>query len=272
MNELISKYINYRQNVEKKSDNTIKNESSDIRQFFSHVKDKNINDICNADIDSFISLYDGKSTIKRKLCSLKSFFMYNEKQELVDYIEKTSKKIKAKRKPVKYYELKVASKLFNGITDIQDKAIVGTFLFCGLRKSELIHSNLEDIKGNYLYIRGKGDKDREVPTNTQCKEIINNWLKIRPKSEHKNIFLSYLNKPFDPTGIDYILRKWCKKLRIPYLSPHKLRHSCATMLLQKGYSIKYIQEFLGHSDISTTQIYLHVNNAELQDMAESIKL
>lgn len=269
MNELISKYINNRQNVEKKSDNTIINESSDIKQFFSHVKDKDINDISNSDIDLFIALYDGKSTIKRKLCTLKSFFIFYNKQELVDHIEKASKKIKSKRKPPEYYDLKMADKLLNGIKDTLDAAIIAIFIFCGLRKSELINLTLSDIRQNCLYVRGKGDKDREVPLNTTCKQLLNEWLKIRPKSEHHNIFLSYLKQPFSPTGIDYILRKWCKALKIKYKSPHKLRHSCATMLMDQGYDIRQIQEFLGHSDISTTQIYTHVSNKKLQDMAEN---
>lgn len=269
MNELVSKYIDNRQNVEKKAENTIINETSDINQFFSHVKDKDINDISNSDIDSFIALYDGKSTIKRKLCTLKSFFAFYNKQELVDHIEKASKKIKSKRKPPEYYDLKMADKLLNGIKDTIDAAIIAIFIFCGLRKSELINLTLSDIRQNCLYVRGKGDKDREVPLNTTCKQLLNEWLKIRPKSEHQNIFLSYLKQPFSPTGIDYILRKWCKKLRIKYKSPHKLRHSCATMLMDQGYDIRQIQEFLGHSDISTTQIYTHVSNKKLQDMAEN---
>jgi integrase/recombinase XerD len=269
MNESIQKYINYRQNIEKKANNTIINESSDIRQFFSHVKDKDINDIDKYDIDSFITLYDGKSTIKRKLSSLKSFFLYYEKQDLVDYIEKTSKKIKMNRKPPEYYDVSIADKLLTGIENIMDKAIIAVFLFCGLRKSELINLTLSDIRDNCLYVRGKGDKDREVPLNITCNNIINEWLKIRSKSEYQNIFISHVNQPFSPTGIDYILRKWCKKLKINYKSPHKLRHSCATMLLEQGYDTRYIQEFLGHSDISTTQIYTHVNNKKLQNMADN---
>ena len=269
MNELVSKYINYRQNVEKKSDNTIINESSDIRQFFSHVNNKNIKEVTKDDVDSFIGLFNGKTTIKRKLCSLKYFFTYYEKQELVDYIEKTSKKIKVNRKPPKYYTLKMASKLLNNIGNIRDKAIIGVFLFCGLRKSELIDLTLFDVKNDYLYIHGKGDKDREVPINTTCKKMINDWLRIRPKSEYQNVFLSHLNKPFSDTSINYILETWCKKIKVSYLSPHKLRHSCATMLMDQGYDIRQIQEFLGHSDISTTQIYTHVSNNKLQDMAEN---
>lgn len=269
MNELISKYIDYRKNVEKKSDNTIINESSDIRQFFSHVKDKNINDVNKDDIDSFVALYDGKSTIKRKLSSIKAFFIYNEKQEMVDYIEKVSKKIKVHRKLPEYYDLNMADKLLNGIKDPLDKAIVAIFIFCGLRKSELINLTLSNIRDGFLYVHRKGDKYGEVPLNTTCKQLLDDWLKIRPKSDFQNVFLSYLKHPFSPTGIDYILRKWCKKLRIKYKSPHKLRHSCATMLMDQGYDIRQIQELLGHSDISTTQIYTHVSSKKLQDMAEN---
>lgn len=159
----------------------------------------------------------------------------------------------------------------------RDRAILETFYATGLRVSELSALTLEEVQFDAGYVRcvGKGDKERVVPIGTRAMDAIRAWLADgRPiyarrarAAGCRAIFLSRLGQPLDRTVIWRYIKAYARAAGIQKrISPHMLRHSFATHLLANGASLRIIQEMLGHADISTTQIYTHVDQTRLQSI------
>ena len=148
------------------------------------------------------------------------------------------------------------------------------FLSCGLRISELVSMNVQDVYEDHVRVMGKGNKERVVFFGEGCKEAINNYLSVRDnkkvKEREKNaLFISQKNCRFGSRGIEQMLDK---KLKLAGLdasrySPHKLRHTAATLMLKNGVDTRALQEVLGHSNLNTTQIYTHLDNTALREAA-----
>lgn len=146
----------------------------------------------------------------------------------------------------------------------RDLAILELFYSCGLRVSELTHITIHDLSLNegILRIRGKGDKVRIVPIGNIATEKIQNWLKIRESGKIKSpaVFLSKTGKPMSRTTLWRIIKHYAMLAGLSdRVTPHTLRHTFATHLLNRGADLRVVQELLGHSNISTTQIYTHVS-------------
>ena len=165
----------------------------------------------------------------------------------------------------------------NQIT-LRDKAILETLFSTGLRVSELTNLDIDDInleRGEFM-VRGKGEKERIVFLSDKAKDTINDYIKTR-KDEHKPLFLHFGGLRDDEEGGEYmrltprsvqrIIKKYAKLAGIVKdVTPHVLRHSFATDLLINGADIRSVQEMLGHSSITTTQIYTHVTNKQLREV------
>ena len=150
---------------------------------------------------------------------------------------------------------------------LRDHAILELFYSSGLRLSELVSLNQNDINfdDGTISVIGKGNKERVIPVGSFASKAIEKWLELRKNiknltSENKILFLSQNGKKLTPRAIQYRLKFWAIKQGIPEnIHPHLLRHSFASHLLQSSQDLRAVQELLGHANISTTQIYTHLD-------------
>ena len=157
----------------------------------------------------------------------------------------------------------------------RDKAILETLYSAGLRVSELCSLEMNNILFDSAMLRvvGKGNKERYVPLGDKAIKLINDYCKyirsalVDKKKSHGNVFLSKNGKQLTRMTIYNIMKKWARISGINRdISPHTFRHSFATHLLEGGADLRAVQEMLGHSDISTTQIYTHLDNEYLKEV------
>ena len=158
---------------------------------------------------------------------------------------------------------------------IRNRAILETLYSSGLRLMELAGIKLSDLDLNkaLLRITGKGNKQRIVPVGSQALKAIREYLKVRPdftsENSPNNLFLTRSGKAFNSKQLDIILRAYFELIaQAKGYTPHTLRHSFATHMLSRGADLRAIQELLGHSQLSTTQVYTHVS---LEDIKEAYK-
>lgn len=161
-----------------------------------------------------------------------------------------------------------------GPFEYRDYCILMLFMSCGLRISELVSLNTTDIYEDHLRVTGKGNKERIIYFGEGCREAIDDYLAVRDSEkiipEDKNaLFISRDNRRISVRGVQKMVDK---KLSMAGLdasrySPHKLRHTAATLMLKNGVDTRALQEVLGHSNLSTTQIYTHIDNAALHEAA-----
>jgi site-specific recombinase XerD len=156
----------------------------------------------------------------------------------------------------------------------RDYCILCLFLNCGLRISEMVGMNLTDIRKDRLLIHGKGSKERVVFLNDASANALNIWLNIRNNIQaiDKNaVFLSNRRKRMSVDSVQVMVKKTLLKAGLDpeQYSPHKLRHTAATLMLQNGVDVRTLQEVLGHENLNTTQIYTHIASTELQHAALS---
>jgi site-specific recombinase XerD len=301
---LLGDFINYIETIKGKSEKTAHEYFLDLRTFyrfcgmrFKLTDEKVFNNIdINSfsedflqrvklqDLHSFISFVDrikknNNKTKARKVASIRSFFKYL--YHVINVIDKNpaenleSPKIEA-RHPI-HLSLDDAKRLLDSIEGRyaeRDFAIIMTFLNCGIRLSELVSINISSIKDDTLTVVGKGNKERTVYLNESVLEAINDYLVVRPDpaDEKDNaLFLSSRKKRISPKAIQHRLRKHLLNAGLvdQKYSPHKLRHTAATLMYQHGdVDIRALQEILGHESVSTTQIYTHINDERLKKAVE----
>ncbi len=161
----------------------------------------------------------------------------------------------------------------DGRNKTRDYCILCLFLNCGLRISEMVGLNINDIRPDHLLIHGKGSKERIVYLNKSCINALENWLEER-KNIHaidKNaVFLSARRTRMSVDSVQLMVKNTLLRagLDADRISPHKLRHTAATLMLQNGVDVRTLQEVLGHENLNTTQIYTHLGNQELKRAAE----
>lgn len=288
MGEHISEFLNYLINQKKYSKNTSLNYEIDILDFKFFLDEENTNykDVDYEFIKKYLmNLYDKKlsrASVARKLSSLRSFYKYlfNINIISVNPFKYVSSPKKEKKLP-KYLGVEELESIFS-IPDIntplgqRDRLILEVLYATGIRVSELINIKILDIDFYNMEIRilGKGNKERIVNFGEYCLDAINMFLndgrkKILEK-HNKNCDYLIINEKGNKITtrgvqklIDNIVKKACLK---KHVSPHMLRHSFATHLLNEGCDIKTVQELLGHESLETTQIYTHVSNERLRSV------
>ena len=215
----------------------------------------------------------------RRTSSVKSFFQYlTTKRHLLDYnVCQELDMPKRQSSLPRYLEESECEKLLSvcdGPFGLRDYCILMIFMSCGLRVSELVSLNLTDLYEDHLHVIGKGNKERVVFFAEGCQEAIDDYLAVRDDGkihpEDKNaLFISRDHRRISVRGVQKMLDK---KLLLAGLdasrfSPHKLRHTAATLMLKNGVDTRSLQEVLGHSNLNTTQIYTHLDNAALHEAA-----
>lgn len=280
MNEkYIDEFIDYLRFEKKYSENTISSYKRDLNKINSYLK-KDFIKLTKADIQKYIqnlSKNESSNTISRTISSLKSFYKFLEINKYTNTNPLTTIiSPKTARKLPKVLSEEEVNKLLdinlNNDFDYRNKAMLELMYSSGLRVSELINLTVNDVdlKNSLVRIFGKGSKERIVPLNDYATEALNNYIlyhrpKLFKQKENNYLFLNNHGNQMTRQGFFKTLKKIAKEKGIKSeLSPHTLRHSFATHLLKYGADLRSIQELLGHSDISTTQIYTHITNEMLE--------
>lgn len=247
-------------NIRGYSKNTLKNYIYTINSFFSFTN-KTPAEITETDIKNYlIHLKQGKNaentTIHRHLNAIKNFFKTN-KNNVADNIKlpKTSKKLP------RFLTIEETQKLLSSTENPRNRAIIQLLYACGIRVSELINLDKGNIENsNIKIIDGKGAKDRVVYIDEGTRKRINTYLKTRTDN-NEALFINTKKERLTQRSVQRIVKHHAEKSRIKKdVTPHTLRHSFATHLLQNDADIMIIKELLGHANLSTTQIYIHVTD------------
>lgn len=226
-----------------------------------------------------------KATIARKLATLRSFYKF-----LVKRNQLTSNPVVAVRTPkqdkklprfLEYEEIKklLDTPSLDNWLGARDRAIMETLYSTGIRVSELVALNMDDIDflGEVVHIRGKGKKERIAPIGSSALQVIQHYMEYRNKRAQNNVNFDskvlFVNKHGRRLSTRSVRRKMDKYLKMagldPAISPHTLRHSFATHMLNNGADLRSVQELLGHQSLSTTQVYTHLTTTKLKDVYEN---
>ena len=275
--------------IEKRaSQYTVKSYKRDLNCLSNYCESKSISlwtDLKQTDIRSYMASRHrqglSSTSLQRELSAIRSFFNFLLKNQLTDnnpgqYI-KAPKKTRKLPKTLDVDQIKSLLEAgTNSTIEIRDLAMFELFYSSGIRLSELAQLNLTDIDltDKSLMVRsGKGGKSRMLPIGSKAVAAINTWLEHRIKSitsTETALFISTRGTRLGQRSIELRLKQWCKKKGIAeHIHPHMLRHSFATHLLESSQDLRAVQELLGHSNISTTQIYTHLDFQHLADVYDS---
>ena len=269
---------------------TIESYSRDIKKFEVYIEEFSINfkQLSKENIFDFhldLSTSIGPRSFSRMLSTLRTFYKYLFSEKIINDIvlntiqtypsPKFKKSIPSFLSEKKIYEVidKIDLSKKNKFIKMRDKAIIMLFFTSGLRLEEMTNLILSDIDfaNNSIKILGKGGKERFSKFDNFTKDLIIRYLKkiekypLLKSNIHNNLFVDKDNKSLTRDNIQYIVMNNLKGLSLSSFGPHTLRHSFATHLLNKGVGISAIQSLLGHSKLSSTQIYTHVSLDKLQD-------
>ena len=225
-----------------------------------------------------------KSTISRKLACLRSFFRFAVREGWIEAnIAKPLRNPRAGRKLPHFLSAEEIAKLLEippstTSSGLRDRAILETMYSSGLRVSELVGIGLEDIDfpAGLIRVRGKGRKERLSPLGSYAQKALKKWIaKRKPdlkagKDHTSAVFLNRFGRRLTSRSVGRMLEKYLKQCGLDQrTSPHTLRHSFATHLLDRGADIRSVQELLGHKSLITTQIYTHVSTTRLREVYET---
>ena len=297
LNTQLEKFIYYEEVILGKSYNTIKSYKKDILQFIEYIdKNEGIKDFNEVEIITFRSFIAylnsdsnendekssssvGKRSINRKISALRTFFKYLNEQEIiknnkVGYIS-MPKFEKGLPTVLNKDDIDKIRAVINTdkITGVRDRLIVELLYSSGIRASELIDMSEHMINMSEREIRviGKGNKERITFFSQNAEKWLKHYIDLK-KRDYKNydssvIFVNSRGEKLNSRSLRRLITNYTKKADInKEVTPHVFRHSFATTLLNKGVDIRYLQELLGHSSISTTQIYTHVSKALLREV------
>ena len=280
--QLISDYLCYLEIEKGLSQNTLDAYRRDLTDFFEFCCFIDIKDIHRTKINSFVrNLHENKyspASIMRKIASIRGFFKWAYLNELIKSNPAlTLEQPKIPKKLPKIISLNEIEKVLNQNISPIEKLYIELLYGCGLRVSELVNLKVNDINinGKYLQCTGKGSKDRIVPFG---KNVISAYKKYL---EERNLLILKFNlktnfllinkngKKVTRQEVYEFIHEQGKKLQRS-ISPHTLRHSFATHLLENGADLRVVQELLGHSSVSTTQLYTHISKKRLKEVYFSI--
>ena len=282
LKELIEEFLRYLLIDKGYSNNTIESYKRDLDKFLDYNKNKSIEDITNKDLKEYIKYLNSEDlnekSISRNISCLKSFYKFlvidkktNENPSEVLFIPKIKKSL-----PNILTEEEVIKLLDINLTDnfgYRNKAMLELMYGTGLRVSELVNLKLNDVDLTEDVVRtfGKGSKERIIPLGEFASEALREYVNkyrssMLKKYNNEYLFLNNHGNKMTRQGFFKIIKIIGEEKGINKpLSPHTLRHSFASHMLKYGADLRTIQELLGHSDISTTQIYTHITNEKLKE-------
>ncbi len=288
MKVLLEEFLSYITIERGLSKNTISSYGTDLIHFIEYLATKGIDDVdkvTRQDIMAYLLYLKDKgissNSISRALVAIKMFYRFLVQERLAkDDVAGVLESPRLVRPLPNVLGMAEVDKLLAApdVRDwmgIRDKAALELIYATGMRVSELVELMMEglNLDVGFIKCKGKGDKERIVPIGKAAKEAVERYVaKVRPKLQKKggqdsHLFLSRLGKKVSRVSFWKMLKKNAKLARIKKdITPHTLRHSFATHLLERGADLRVVQELLGHADISTTQIYTHINKERLKSI------
>jgi len=297
MKVLIEKYLKYLSVERNASEHTIISYRNDLETFLNFTADVEQVSTDAVDLSSIsrlsIRLWLGdlseqgmaKSTIARKVAALRSFFKYCFKRGHIEknpaHLLVVPKKDKSLPKTATVEDIERMMEAVNTETTrgLQNRAILELFYGTGMRLSELTGLNLSDIdlKQNQVTVKGKGNKQRIIPLGKTVSSILKDFIEKRPElygdrtdaDAKKALFIAVSGQRIYDRAVGLIVEKYFKMTsEVTQKSPHVLRHSFATHMLDNGADIRIIKEFLGHANLAATQVYTHTSIERLKNVYE----
>jgi len=311
MPPLVKDFAAYKLTIQGCSQKTVDEYLSDLRMFFKYIcaKRSNIKTyseaydkislvgldtefICSITTDEIYDFFIYVSTERgnnaaaksRKLSAIKAFFKYVcQKKKLMDKNPAIDMEGPKKKQALpKFLSMQESLALLDAVendveskTKERDYAIITLFLNCGMRLSELVGINLNDIDREFRSLRvlGKGNKERIVYLNDACRNALKRYLEVRRGDKYKRLntnalFISKQYKRISDKTVQWLVYKYLSLAGLEYkhYSTHKLRHTAATLMYQTGkVDVRVLKEILGHEQLNTTQIYTHVSNKGMED-------
>ena len=281
--DLIDSYLIYLDKELNYSEDTIESYKRDLINYQEYLDKKNISykNITKLEILDYLKYLDdiklNNKSISRHLSSLRSFYNYLvEIKDIDSNIFKRIKNPKVEKKLPNYLSINEVEELLNSIKEdtkeeIRDKCLFELMYSTGMRVSEVSDLKLKsiNISDNTIRVLGKGSKERIVLYGEYFRDIINKYFKVRNefliKGNIDNLFINKNGDKLSRESIAYIVNKVERKSGINHkISPHILRHSFATHMLDNGADLRTVQELLGHENLDTTEIYTHVSNERLR--------
>ena len=285
INDLIDQFLNYMRVERGVSENTIEAYGRDLRGLADFVEKEgasckkiDINILTN--YITYLSERLSRRSLARNISAIRTFFKFLVLEGVIQ------------ENPARFLEVPKVSKTLPGILNeheielllnqpsastpigIRDKAMIELLYATGVRVSELVHLKISDVdlSVGYIKVKGKGAKERFVPIGEKAVSVLKEYIeKARSKFDKKRgspyLFLNNRGKPFSRQGFWKMLKSYAKKAGIKKrITPHIIRHSFATHLIKNGADLRSVQMMLGHSDISTTQIYTHIDRSYLKEV------
>jgi integrase/recombinase XerC len=287
LQQLLSAFIRHLLNERQLSNHTVDGYHRDLTALKNELANQGISDWLDVSahhLRTYIGVgkRQGRSgkTLQRRLSATRTFFNYLAREGISTTnpaLEFSAPKASSQL-PVTIDTDQVSRLLEieeTGWHALRDRAMLELFYSSGLRLAELVGSNKSDLSfdDNSMKVRGKGNRERVLPVGSRAVAAIKIWLEIRerpPKGrlrEESALFLSERGKRISPRNVQERVKKWCIRLGISgRVHPHTLRHSFASHLLESSQDLRAVQELLGHADISTTQIYTHLDFQHLADV------
>lgn len=269
--EYLSKELNY-------SDNTVISYKEDINNYLEYLKKQNINykKIDNIAIRNYLKYLDDlnlkNSTIARRISALRTFYNYLLNKGLVDTnLFNSIRNPKIEKKLPNYLSYEELARILDNIDistfiGLRNRLMVEMFYATGCRVSEITNIKVSDIdkSNNSIRIMGKGSKERIVYFGEYARDYLDRYL---PLIDCVYLFTNEAKEKLSVHDVEYIIKDLVKNLALKtHVTPHTLRHTFATHLLNNGADIKTVQELLGHSSLNTTGIYTHVSNERIKEV------
>ncbi|RNC86131.1 MAG: tyrosine recombinase XerC [Balneola sp.] len=297
MKSVVEKYLKYLQVERNASPHTILSYENDLNSFLKFcasqqeisIEEVGIKTISRLTIRLWLGdLSDAglsKSSITRKVAALRSFFKYAFKRGFIEknpaHLLVVPKKDKVLPKTVTPEDLTrmLENIELDSTRNLQDRAILEVFYGTGIRVSELVGLNISDVdlRNGQITVTGKGNKERIIPLGSTAVSILKTFISKRPELYGERtdadaqgaLFLAPSGQRTYDRSVRYMVEKYLKKeSEVTQKSPHVLRHSFATHMLDNGADIRLIKEFLGHANLAATQVYTHTSVERLKNVYE----
>lgn len=285
MDRLAEKFLIYLKAEKNYSPHTLTSYTNDLKAFYAFVAPVRVEATDKNQLRAFLAMLSekgySKRTLSRRMAALRTFFRFlvREGHLSKDPMAAMKNPKQEKRLPMVLEENEVTRLLEAPEDDVagrRDRAMLETLYSTGMRVSELVRIDLENVDfiGGVCRVMGKGGKERICPIGDKALRAIRHYLQLRNAEGSKNQKALFLNHSSNQEGsrltdrsvrrtVDKYIELTCRREKI---SPHTLRHSFATHLLDRGADLKSVQELLGHENLSTTQIYTHVSTQRLKEV------
>ncbi|MFC1632416.1 tyrosine recombinase XerC [Candidatus Omnitrophota bacterium] len=281
MDRFISKFLTYLEIERNVSTHTLSSYHIDLKQFRSFLPDKDVQQVDRLDIRKYLAQLKekklAKRTLGRKLSCLRSYFKFLLREGYIkaDPLAGVSSPKLEKKLPI-FLDVDRTARFLESpdtrtLIGLRDRAILETLYSTGIRVNELVGLNIArvDFIGGIIKVYGKGKKERLVPIGDKALRAIRAYLDQQPqeKKDTRALFLNKNNQRLTDRGVQNIFNKYIQRTSLKEnISPHTMRHSFATHLLDQGADLRSVQELLGHASLSTTQIYTHITTEHLKSV------